>query len=154
MSESTRSIALHCAIQLVGPAKAPTTVVEAAEAFNTFLTADAANQAGLGAVGASAPKPAAAKPAVAAKPKPAATPAAPAQSEEEIVEAAVTKAQAVAEGPTREEVGAIVTSLLQAGKRDDAVALLGEFKAKSVSGVKETDFAAFVAKGQNLLLAA
>lgn len=148
MSESTRAIALHSAIQLVGPGKAPTTVVDAAEAFNTFLNADAAGQV------SPAQKPAAAKPAAAAKPKPAATPAAPAQSEEEIVEAAVTKAQAVAEGPTREEVGAIVTSLLQAGKRDDAVALLGEFKAKSVSGVKEADFAAFVAKGQNLLLAA
>jgi biotin carboxyl carrier protein len=119
------------------------TILDAAEAFLSFLVAgeagEAVNKALPAAKLTAEPKPAA-KPTPAAKPKPAAEPkAAPAPApktdmdeQDEILE---------------DTVGNVVSRLIKGGKRDNAVALLKKYKATSVSGVKEKNAEAFIAEG-------
>ena len=114
-------------------------VLEAAEAYLSFLVAGEAGEAVNKALPAAKPT-AEPKPPKAAKPKPAAEPkAAPAPApktdmdeQDEILE---------------DTVGNVVSRLIKGGKRDNAVALLKKYKATSVSGVKEKDVAAFIAEG-------
>ena len=113
------------------------TILDAAEAFLSFLVAGEAGEAVNKALPAAKPT---AEPKPAAKPKPAAEPkAAPAPApktdmdeQDEILE---------------DTVGNVVSRLIKGGKRDNAVALLKKYKATSVSGVKEKDVAAFIAEG-------
>lgn len=56
--------------------------------------------------------------------------------------------------PTKEEASKAVEALLKANKRAEAIALLGKFKAKAVSGIAESDYAAFVEAANAVLLAA
>ena len=115
------------------------TILDAAEAFLSFLVAGEAGEAVNKALPAAKPT-AEPKPPKAAKPKPAAEPkAAPAPApktdmdeQDEILE---------------DTVGNVVSRLIKGGKRDNAVALLKKYKATSVSGVKEKDVAPFIAEG-------
>ena len=77
--------------------------------------------------------------------KPAAEPKPP------VDEAAETEADEGDEGDT---VGNVVSRLLKAQKRDEAVALLKKFGATSVSGVKKAKEAEFIAEGLGILIAA
>lgn len=83
-------------------------------------------------------------------------PVAPAQSEEALVQRATETAAAAAaeEAPkaTKQDISAAVASLLEANKRAEAIKLLGSFGANSVSGLKESDYAAFL-EGAKALLA-
>ena len=113
------------------------TILDAAEAFLSFLVAGEAGEAVNKALPAAKPT---AEPKPAAKPKPAAEPkAAPAPApktdmdeQDEILE---------------DTVGNVVSRLIKGGKRDNAVALLKKYKATSVSGVKEKNAAAFITEG-------
>lgn len=91
-------------------------------------------------VAAATPAPAAAKAAKASKPAPKAE--APV---EEVEEAA---------GPTKDAVSKAVESLLKANKRQEAIDLMAQFKAKSVSTIQESDYAAFIEAADEILLAA
>ena len=57
-------------------------------------------------------------------------------------------------GPTKDEVSKAVENLLKANKRTEAIALMEKFGAKSVSTVKESDYAAFLEAADEILLAA
>jgi hypothetical protein len=61
------------------------------------------------------------------------------------------KPELPASDTSKEEVGEIVSKLLSAKLREEAIGLLKKFKATSVSGVAASDYAAFVAEGKQLL---
>lgn len=161
MSEATRSAALLHATA-VHAGEGHEAVLVAAKKFDAFLTGGTATEA--------ADKPAAkpaAKPATTAKPaaKPAAKKAPPADEgdEEGTVTKATRRAAAAAEADepeegaegdevTQEQVETAIADLLGANLRKQAVALLGEYGAKSASGVKAEDRAEFVQRASDLLL--
>jgi hypothetical protein len=58
------------------------------------------------------------------------------------------------EGPTKEDVSAVVEKLLGADKRKEAVALMKKFKATSVSSLSEADYAVFLEEAEEILLSA
>ena len=123
---------------------APEMVLEAAEAYLSFLVAGEAGEAVNKALPAAKPT---AEPKPAAKPKPAAEPkAAPAPApktdmdeQDEILE---------------DTVGNVVSRLIKGGKRDNAVALLKKYKATSVSSLDEKHYAAFLEEADALLMTA
>ena len=129
-------------------------VMLAAQDFFEFLTQDSvalpSDSAILarpaGAVAAPAPAPVA-KPVAAAKPakaKPAPAPKPELVEESEADEAPATDT-------SKEQVGEIISKLLSAKLREEAIGLLKDFKATSVSGVKPADYEKFVAAGKVLL---
>jgi hypothetical protein len=118
-------------------------VLATARAFYAFIVSPPMVTGGTGTVPApTAPvakpvavaKPAKAKPAPAPKPEP----------EPEADEAPATDT-------TKEQVGEIISKLLSAKLREEAIGLLKDFKATSVSGVKPADYEKFVAAGKVLL---
>ena len=127
-------------------------VMLAAQDFFEFLTQDSvalpSDSAILarpaGAVAAPAPAPVA-KPVAAAKPAKAKPAPAPKPVEEPEVD------EAPATDTTKEQVGEIISKLLSAKLREEAIGLLKDFKATSVSGVKPADYEKFVAAGKVLL---
>ncbi len=162
MSEATRAAALLHAANVHG-ADGHEAVLEAAKKFNTFLEGGTATAD----KPAAAAKPAA-KPAATAKPaaKPAAKKAAAVEDDDEggeeaVVTKATKKAAAAVEEEeegeegeevTAEQVETVIADLLGANLRKQAVALLGEYGAKSASGVKPGDRVAFYEQAQTLLL--
>jgi hypothetical protein len=162
MSEATRSAALLHAANVHG-ADGHAAVLEAAKKFNTFLEGGTGEATDKPAAKPAATKPAATKPA-ATKPvtrKPAAVEADDDADEEAVVGKATRKAAAVAEEEeageegeevTAEQVETVIADLLGANLRKQAVALLGEYGAKSASGVKAGDRVEFYAQAQTLLL--
>lgn len=161
MSEATRSAALMHAVATHG-ADGHEAVLKAAKAFDAFISG----------AGAAEDKPAATtksttKPATTGKPatkKPAAD-----ADEEATVTKATKRAAAAAEAEdagegegsdgddgeaTLEAVETVIADLLGANKRKQAVSLLAEYGAKSASGVKAGDRAAFLEAAQDLLLGA
>ncbi len=139
------------------------TVLTAAKKFDAFLTGGAGEATDKPAAKPAATKPAATKPAAT---KPAAKKAPVVEEEEgDGEEAVVTKAtrkaaaaveeeEAGEEGEevTAEQVETVIADLLGANLRKQAVALLGEYGAKSASGVKAGDRVAFYEQAQTLLL--
>mgnify|MGYP005817418227 CR=1 FL=1 len=71
------------------------------------------------------------------------------ESEEAIVESAVQAAAAPV--IDRAAVSAVVAEMLAANKRNEAIALLKDFGASSVSGVAEKDYSAFVEKANAIV---
>ena len=59
-----------------------------------------------------------------------------------------------ADAPSEEAVGNAIAAMLSANLKDAAIALLGEFGAKSKSTLKPENYAAFVAKANEILLGA
>ena len=57
-------------------------------------------------------------------------------------------------GPTKEEVGNAVQAMLSANLRDPAIKLMEKYKAKSVSTLDPTHYAAFLKAANEILLAA
>ena len=58
------------------------------------------------------------------------------------------------EGPTKEQVGAAVEKLLASNKRKEAIALMGKYKATSVSSLDEKHYADFLEGAETILMAA
>ena len=109
-------------------------VLAVAERFHSFITTPAPT---------AAPAPVAAPaPAPVAKPAPAPKP--------ELVEESEAD-EAPATDTSKEQVGEIISKLLSAKLREEAIGLLKDFKATSVSGVKPADYEKFVAAGKILL---
>jgi hypothetical protein len=86
-----------------------------------------------------------------AKPK-ADKPKKAAKTEEEIVKEVAQAAEAEVI-VTKDQVSAAVQEMLKANKRQEAIDLLARFKAKSVSGLAEADYAAFVDGANEVLMA-
>lgn len=166
-NEALRAVALTEAGKL--GLKSTADVIVAANAYLSFLTAEPKGAAQASAPGSDAPPPAKATgtaPAKATKPAKTAAPPAkklvPEKSEEEKAAEALAKA-AAEETPEGEpefdwagddgqkEVGKIVSALIAANKRPEAIKLLADYKAASVSGVKPDDREQFVADGNSLL---
>jgi hypothetical protein len=59
-----------------------------------------------------------------------------------------------ADAPSEEAVGKAIASMLSANLKDAAIELLGKFGAKSKSTLKSSDYAAFVAGANEILLGA
>lgn len=162
MAQATRAVALQEAVKAAGAGKSVTDILAAAEKFYTFIEADAkapatSNTPDKEPAAKKATPPAPPKkdaPAKAAPPK-----AAPAKTEEEVVaEATETEAEetteAAAPAATSKDCATVISTLIKAGAREKAVALLAEFGADTLSKVKPSDYAAFVEQGNNLLLEA
>jgi uncharacterized protein (DUF2267 family) len=96
--------------------------------------------------------PAVAATTAAPKPKADKPKKAPAKSEEEIVKEVAQAAEAEVT-VTKDQVSAAVQEMLKANKRQEAIDLLASFKAKSVSGLAEADYAAFVDGANEVLMA-
>lgn len=149
MSEATRAAALaHAALVHQGSGDASGTL-ETAEAFHAFIATDAT------AKGTTAKTPAATKPAAT---KPAATKPAAAKkvvppvdddAEDEAGEAEDAETGEV----TKEAAGLAIEALLNANLRDKAMGLFKKYKAKSLSGVKEEDYAAIKQDAEDILMA-
>ena len=118
-------------------------VLAVAERFHSFITTPAPTAAPA-PVAAPAPAPVA-KPVAAAKPAKAKPAPAPKPVEEPEAD------EAPATDTTKEQVGEIISKLLSAKLREEAIGLLKDFKATSVSGVKPADYEKFVAAGKVLL---
>lgn len=156
--DQTRVIALNLAVTMVNASQlSASEVLNVAGEFTAFLTAPQTSETsdpeptpetprrGPGRP----PKAKAAEAAPAAKPAP--KPAAPEQSEEAIVQQAVETAAAQATTVDKAAVSKVVADLLAANKRNEAVNLLKQFGASSVSGIAEKDYAAFVEKAAAIL---
>jgi hypothetical protein len=59
-----------------------------------------------------------------------------------------------AAGPSKDEISKAVEELLKANKRKEAIDLMKKFDAKSVSTIKESDYAAFLEEANAILIAA
>jgi hypothetical protein len=167
MSDATRAVALTEAGKL-GLGTYPE-VLQAATAYNGFLTADSTPAAAATTKAAATPAKAAttAKPATPAKAattvKKAVTKATnpeDAAAAEGLEAAAAADAEADAEAETvddgeipesKEGVQAIIAKLLEANLRAEAIKLLKKFNAASATSVKEKDYGKFIAAGVALL---
>jgi hypothetical protein len=140
MSEASRAAALaHAAMVHQGSGDAAA-ALETAESFHSFIAGDAPPAAQTKAT----------KPAGTAAKK-TATKAATKPAPED------TDADAEAEGGeegevTKEQVGAAVEALLNANMRDQVIALFKKYKAKSLSSVKEEDYASIKQDAEDLML--
>lgn len=163
MSEA-RAIALAHAVTVT---KTPDDALAAAKKFHAFLTGGAADAAPTNkpATTPATGKPATGKPATGKPATPAGTTAeAKAAARLAAKQAAEQAAQDAADvagegedtprGPTKEEVGAKIKELMNAGLRPAAKELLAEFGAEALSGLTEDDYAAFLEKADELLVAA
>lgn len=163
MTENLKAIALNAAITLHKDADS---AVTAAKKFHAFLSgvADAtpaktpaATPAGKAATGKSAT---AGKPATTAGATPEAKAAARLAAKQAAEAAAEDAAddeaeeEGATEGPTKQEVGDVIKALMKAGMRPQAKDLLSEFGAEALSGIAEDDYAAFIDKANELLMAA
>jgi hypothetical protein len=154
MSELTRAIALQEAVKVGG-----NNILGLATTFNDFLTRDSQAESLPVKAAATAEISKAAEDTF--KPKRGRPPA---KSEDEVIAEAAAKQAAAdaaadkaeeekaASGPTKEEIGKLVEALLKANKRKEAVGLLQQFKAKSVSALRPEDYAAFAEGAEALLM--
>ena len=141
MSEASRAAALaHAALVHQGSGDAIGTL-ETAEAFHSFI--------GGGENAKVAPPAKTAAPVKAAAPaKPAKKAAPPVVEEDEEEEAP----EAAEEGVTKEEAGEAIEALLNANLRDKALKIFAKYKAKSLGGVKPSDYAALKQDAEDALL--
>lgn len=142
MSEASRAAALQHAVTFHAGAEGD--VLETAERFHTFITGDSAAPAKTPPKVAAASKTPVKTPAkVAAKATPpAAEPEADATDEAPADEGEVTK----------EQVAAAIEELLNNNLRTKAIALFAKYKAKSMSGVAESDYAALKQDAEDAML--
>jgi hypothetical protein len=138
-----RATALVEAVKVHGTEGNTDVVLATARAFYAFIVSPPTVTGGTGTVPAPAPAAPVAKPVAAAKPAKAKPAPAP-KPEPEADEAPATDT-------SKEQVGEIISKLLSAKLREEAIGLLKDFKATSVSGVKPADYEKFVAAGKILL---
>lgn len=150
MSEATRAAALaHAALVHQGSGDASGTL-ETAEAFHAFIATDATAK-GTTAKTPAATKPAATKPAAT---KPAATKKVVPPVDDDAAEEEPGEEEEATEGEaTKEAAGLAIEALLNANLRDKAMGLFKKYKAKSLSGVKEEDYAAIKQDAEDILMA-
>jgi len=145
MTTEVRLSALSLAIQATPGGESAAQLVSNAREFLTFLTADAdadesAAETAVRNAGPGRPRKA---PAAAAAPESAPAPAKPAK-------AAKTKAEAPADqGPTKAQVAAALKVLIDKGAREDAVKILANHGAASVSELSEDEYAAVLEEAQD-----
>lgn len=158
MSEATRNLALgHAIAHHTGKAgSTPDAIVATATAFDNFISGSGDAPAKTAPKAATPAAKPAAKPTPAAKPaaKPAPKkPVAPPEDEAE-EETAEEPAEETAEGdgPTKEDVGNSIASLINANLAKECGALLKEFGAKSLSNIPVESYADFIAKAEELLM--
>jgi outer membrane biosynthesis protein TonB len=177
MSEAVRAVALAEANKLIGGTSDANAVVGAATIFLAFMQGGAGAppktfSAGTEPAPVKESKPSATtatgKPAATTAVKPAKATKPPKKTEEELAAEALKKANEEAEAeeeaeeespqgpfePEAESVGKVVSGLIKAGKRQDAINLLKKYKAASTSGLIEkgdATIAKFVADGNTLL---
>ena len=132
MSEASKAAALAYAATVHHGSRDAESTIATAEAFHDFIS---------GADKAAAPAPPAKAPAPPAKAPPKKAP--PAEEPE---------ADADEDGVTKEQVGEAIEALLNADMRPQVMKLFAKFKAKSLSGVKPEDYAAFKTAAEDLLL--
>lgn len=156
MSEATRKAALEIAVthHMHHKSMAPADeVANTAEVFHAFITAsDTPTDTPVKAVAAkpkAVTKPAASK-ATPAKAAPAKKTPAPQPDEEEAEEA--PEETEASDGPTKEDVGNAIASLINSNLSKECGALLKKFGAKSLSGVAAEDYPAFMAEAEELLM--
>jgi hypothetical protein len=140
-----RATALVEAVKVHGTEGNTDAVLATARAFYAFIVSPPTVTGGTGTVPAPAPLTPVAKPVAAAKPAKAKPAPAPKPVEEPEAD------EAPATDTTKEQVGEIISKLLSAKLREEAIGLLKDFKATSVSGVKPADYEKFVAAGKVLL---
>jgi len=146
MPVATRAVALQEAIKYSASADRLTVedVLARAEAFHQFIMRDEA---------ASVPP---AQPVAAAAPK-AEKPKAvkPRVTEDELAAKAMAEARAKAEAeqdaPSTEEITQVIEALLDANKKDEAVALFKYHGAKSLSSLPKDKYGEFVKAAKSLL---
>jgi len=135
MNDVTRSTALNYAILFHEGKDGLAAVLNTAKQFAAFI-----------ADGSSAAVPAGTKTEKPTKEKPAKV-----DTEMPAKEAAAKQAEPT--GPTLEEVKDKVNELLQANLRKGALDLFDKYEAKNASGLKATDYAAFIEAADALLMA-
>ncbi len=133
MSEASRAAALQHAAAIHHGSGDPVAALETAEAFHTFIVGTAN--------GAAEP----AKPAKPAKVAAPAKPAKPAAKPEPEVEPDTDTV-------SKEQVGESIEAMLNADMRKQAIALFAKYGAKSLSGVKAEDYAAFKQDADDALM--
>ena len=158
MSE-LKTIALQHAVAVT---KTPDEALAAAKKFHAFLTGGADAPARPAAGAAAAGKPA--TPGKAATGKPATLKGQAPEEKAAARLAAREAARAAAEdadpeadatdGPTKQEVGEAIKALMAAGMRPQAKELLAEYGAEALSGIPEENYAEFIEKANDLLVAA
>jgi hypothetical protein len=136
MSEASRAAALQHAAAVHQGSGDPVATLETADAFHAFIVG-ASN-------GAGEPAPKAAAPKATPKPKGAQVPK-PAPPKEPDPEPA-------GEDVSKEQVGAAIAAMLNANLRNQAIALFAKYKAKSLSGMQSSDYAAILQDAQDALL--
>ncbi len=143
MSEQSRNLALEMAVRISKDEDSTCNILTAANSFYAFLQ------------GTPDPQPSPSIEVKPAKAKPGRPAKQPAKSEEELVkEAAVVEAEPESDAPTKEAIGLAVESMLKANKRKEAVALLKQFGAESVSGLAQDKYADFLDEAQTVLMSA
>jgi hypothetical protein len=154
MSEATRNMALaHAVAHHGGNAMAPE-VLGTAEAFHSFLTGSdakppAAAKPGTKPAGAAKPTKPAGKPPV----KPAPQPDDAEETTEEQTEEEASEEEAAEEtGPTKEDVGNAIASLINSNLKAECGKLLKSVGATSLSTVPPAKYAMFLAKAEELLM--
>lgn len=153
MSEATRVAALaHAATIHASSADAESTLATA-DAFHDFITQDNDKASAPAKAAAPAKKAAAApvKPAAPAKKKAVPVVEDDAEDEDE-TEAGDSEAE---EGDvSKEDVASAIEALLNANLRPQTVKLMAKYKAKGVSQLKASDYAAFKQDADDLLMSA
>jgi hypothetical protein len=132
MSEASRAIALQHAAAVHHGSGDSQAVLETAEAFHSFIAGSTAAEAA--PVKVLEKRKAAPKPAKVAPP---------------VVE---EDAEPAADEVSKEQVGEVIEAMLNANMRKEAVALFAKYKAKSLSGVAQSDYAALKQDADDLLL--
>jgi hypothetical protein len=134
MSEASRAAALQHAAAVYHGSGDQEAVLATAEAFHAFITGNGEEAAPAKPATKTAAK--AVKTAAKAKPEPVAEPVA--EPDEDAV--------------TKEQVGESIEAMLNADMRKQAIALFAKYGAKSLSGVKPEDFAAFKQDADDALM--
>jgi len=134
MSEASRAIALQHAAAVHHGSGDTEMVLATAEAFHDFIVNQVSpvDQAVTPAKTAKAPKK-----------------AAPAKVVPPVVE---EDAEPAADEVSKEQVGEVIEAMLNANMRKQAVELFAKYKAKSLSGVAQSDYAALKQDADDLLL--
>lgn len=127
MSEASRAAALQHAAALFHGSANPEAVLDAAEAFHTFI---------VGGGDATAK----------------ATPAKTAKAPAKVAAKVVAQPEPDEDAITKEQVGDSIEAMLNADMRKQAIALFAKYGAKSLSGVKPEDYAAIKQDADDALL--
>jgi hypothetical protein len=155
-NDAMRAFAVGEAVKLVGPKGEVKTVIAAAKELLAFISPTqpaAAQQAQPAAEPPKTAGKAATTPKPATTPKKAATKAAPEPEPQESEVEGGEDAIDYTSDAGKEQVGSLVSQLIAANRRPEAIKLLSDYDATSVSGVKPGEREAFCAEARELIAA-